>query len=128
VIPVARIPKTTSGKIQRHVLEKDYAEGAYEETLTTLARLRAASQEGDQITRTAIETRLKEIVDAALEDKGIGIHESLFEIGTSSLALVEIHERIEAVFPGQIDITDLFDYPTIAELAAHLEAKLNATA
>ncbi|MDQ3731740.1 MAG: AMP-binding protein [Pseudomonadota bacterium] len=128
VIPVARIPKTTSGKIQRHVLEKDYAEGAYEETLTTLARLRAASQEGDQITRTVIDTRLKEIVDAVLEDKGIGIHESLFEIGTSSLALVEIHERIEAVFPGQIDITDLFDYPTIAELAAHLEAKLNATA
>ncbi len=127
VIPVTRIPKTTSGKTQRHVLEKDYAAGAYEETLATLARLRAEAHEGSEITRTVIETRLKEIVDAALKDKCIGIHESLFEIGTSSLVLIEIHEGIEAIYPGQIDLTDLFDYPTIAELASHLETKLNAT-
>jgi acyl-CoA synthetase (AMP-forming)/AMP-acid ligase II/acyl carrier protein len=124
VIPVARIPKTTSGKTQRHLLEKEYAQGAYDETLAMLARLHEATHHEDEGGCTAIESRLKEIVDAALKDKRIGIHESLFEIGTSSLVLVEIHEGIEAAFPGQIDITDLFDYPTVAELAAHLETKM----
>jgi len=37
--------------------------------------------------------------------------------------LVEIHEGIEAAYPGQVDITDLFDYPTIAELAAFMQSK-----
>jgi acyl-CoA synthetase (AMP-forming)/AMP-acid ligase II/acyl carrier protein len=124
VIPVQRIPKTTSGKVQRHLLDKDYVQGAYDPVLAELAKLRSASHGEIDGGRTAIEERLKQICDEALEDKRIGLHDSLFEVGASSLVLVKIHEGIEAVYPGQIDITDLFDYPTVAELAAHLEAKL----
>ncbi|MGH8501478.1 MAG: non-ribosomal peptide synthetase [Gammaproteobacteria bacterium] len=125
VIPVARIPKTTSGKVQRHALARDYAQGAFNETLVALAKLRKPARAGDQHAHSAIEHKLKQICDAALGDKAIGIHESLFEVGTSSLVLVEIHEGIEAAYPGQVDITDLFDYPTIAELAAYLRTRLD---
>ncbi|HEX2239218.1 MAG TPA: AMP-binding protein [Gammaproteobacteria bacterium] len=124
VIPVKRIPKTTSGKVQRHLLERQYAQGAYDEALTLLSGLHAKTHAKTEKDSTEVEQKLKQICDTALKDKRVGIHDSLFEIGTSSLALVEIHEGIEAAFPGLIDITDLFDYPTIAELAAHLEAKL----
>jgi fengycin family lipopeptide synthetase D len=51
----------------------------------------------------------------------------LFEIGASSLKLIEIHESIDKDFPGLVDLTELFDYPTIAQLAKHLEGKLKAT-
>ena len=44
VVPVKRIPKTTSGKIQRHVLERSYAEGEFAAELAELARLRAAQR------------------------------------------------------------------------------------
>jgi acyl-CoA synthetase (AMP-forming)/AMP-acid ligase II/acyl carrier protein len=127
VIPVKHIPKTTSGKVQRHLLERKYAEGDYDEVLSRLdKRPAAAPGNGADAARTAIENKLKAICDAVLKDKCIGVHDSLFEMGTSSLVLVEIHEGIEAVFPGRIDITDLFDYPTIAELAAYLDDNANA--
>ena len=35
--------------------------------------------------------------------------------------LVKIHEDIEARFPDRVEITDLFEYPTIAALAAYLD-------
>jgi len=47
-------------------------------------------------------------------------------LGASSLKLIEIHENIDRDFPNLIDLTELFDHPTIAELAKHLEAKLKA--
>jgi len=45
----------------------------------------------------------------------------LFEIGISSLSLTQIHERLDQLFPDQVDLTDLFDYPSIAQLATFLE-------
>ena len=124
VVPVKRIPKTTSGKIQRHLLEESYADGEFDTELGELAALRAA-QRGPQVrSRTEIEEKLKTICDAALEGKRIDIHDNLFEIGASSLKLIEIHEQIDREYPGKVDLTELFDFPTIAELAQHLESKL----
>ena len=45
-------------------------------------------------------------------------------MGVNSLKLVEIHERIEREFPGRIDLMELFDFSTIAELTQRLETKL----
>jgi acyl-CoA synthetase (AMP-forming)/AMP-acid ligase II/acyl carrier protein len=126
VIPVKRISKTTSGKIQRHLLEESYAEGEFDAELRELAALRASQQGPEVGSRTAIEDKLKTICDAALEGKRVDIHDNLFEIGASSLKLIEIHEQIDRQYPGLVDLTELFDYPTIGELARHLEDKLAA--
>jgi aryl carrier-like protein len=125
VVPVKRIPKTTSGKIQRHLLEEDYVTGVYDAELKELDGLREqlAAAGGAKATSNEIERQLKEICDAALE-RNIDVHDNLFEIGASSLKLIEIHERIDRVFPGQVDLTEMFDFPTIAELSKHLEGKL----
>jgi acyl-CoA synthetase (AMP-forming)/AMP-acid ligase II/acyl carrier protein len=124
VVPVKRIPKTTSGKIQRHLLEENYADGEFDAELRELAALRAARQGPEVGSRTAIEDKLKTICDAALEGKRVDIHDNLFEIGASSLKLIEIHEQIDREYPGKVDLTELFDFPTIAELAQHLQSKL----
>ncbi len=124
VVPVKRIPKTTSGKIQRHLLEQGYVEGEFAAELAELAALRASLRGPASASRSAIEDQLKSICDAALEGKKIDLHDNLFEIGASSLKLIEIHEQIDRLYPGQVDLTELFEYPTIAELARHLEAKL----
>ncbi len=124
VVPVKRIPKTTSGKIQRHLLEESYAAGEFDSELRELAALRAARQGPEVSSRTAIEDKLKTICDTALEGKRVDIHDNLFEIGASSLKLIEIHEQIDREYPGKVDLTELFDFPTIAELAQHLQSKL----
>ncbi len=124
VIPVKRIPKTTSGKIQRHLLEESYVDGEFDADLAELAGLRAAQRGPAQRARSDLEEQLKAICDAALEGKRVEVNDNLFEVGASSLKLIEIHEQIDRLYPGQIDLTELFDFPTIAELARHLEGKL----
>jgi acyl-CoA synthetase (AMP-forming)/AMP-acid ligase II/acyl carrier protein len=126
VVPVKRIPKTTSGKIQRHLLEESLVAGEFDAELQELAALRAALRGTESSSRTEIEDKLKTICDAALPGKRVDVHDNLFEIGASSLKLIEIHEQIDREYPGQIDLTELFDFPTIAELAKHLETKLAA--
>jgi acyl-CoA synthetase (AMP-forming)/AMP-acid ligase II/acyl carrier protein len=124
VVPVKRIPKTTSGKIQRHLLGQQFVDGEFDAERAELARLRAAGQAPETDSLTAIEEKLKTICDAALEGKRVDVHDNLFEIGASSLKLIEIHEQIDREYPGKVDLTELFDYPTIADLARHLESKL----
>lgn len=124
VVPVKRIPKTTSGKIQRHLLEQSYLDGEFAAELAQLSVLRASRRGAGVPTRGAIEARLKDICDAALGGRSVGVTDNLFELGASSLKLIEIHEQIDRDYPGQLDLTELFDHPTIAELAHHLESKL----
>jgi acyl-CoA synthetase (AMP-forming)/AMP-acid ligase II/aryl carrier-like protein len=126
VIPTKRIPKTTSGKVQRHLLEQSYIEGEFDGELAELQRLRESQGGAAQVSGTDLENRLQAICETALPGKRIDVNDNLFEIGASSLKLIEIHENVDRDFPGLIDLTELFDHPTIAELAKHLEAKLEA--
>jgi len=128
VVPVKRIPKTTSGKVQRHLLEESYLNGEFAAELAELETLRAAQRGPQSSSLSEIAGKLKGICDAALEGKRVDIHDNLFELGASSLKLIEIHESIDREWPGQVDLTELFDFPTIAELARHLETKLATTA
>jgi acyl-CoA synthetase (AMP-forming)/AMP-acid ligase II/aryl carrier-like protein len=127
VIPTKRIPKTTSGKVQRHLLEQAYIDGEFDAELKELESLRQAQGGAAQVSGTELETRLQSICEAALPGKRIDVHDNLFDIGASSLKLIEIHEHVDRDFPGLIDLTELFDYPTIAQLAKHLEGKLKAS-
>ncbi|MEO8063333.1 MAG: non-ribosomal peptide synthetase [Pseudomonadota bacterium] len=128
VVPVKRVPKTTSGKIQRGLLAADYENGVFATEMTEIGSLRAQLEAagGAKATSTEIERKIKDICDAALE-RNIDVNDNLFEIGASSLKLIEIHEQIDRIYPGMIDLTELFDFPTIAELSRHLEGKLAAT-
>jgi len=128
VIPTKRIPKTTSGKVQRHLLEASYLEGEFEAELAELEALRKTLAGGPHVSGTELEMRLQSICEAALPGRRIEVTDNLFEIGASSLKLIEIHENVDREFPGLIDLTELFDHPTIAALAKHLEGKLKAAA
>jgi acyl carrier protein len=92
--------------------------------LAELARLREAQRGHTSRSRTQIEETLQRICNAALEGKRVGVDDNLFELGASSLKLIEIHEQIDREYPNEIDLTEIFDFPTIAELARHLENKL----
>jgi len=124
VIPAARIPKTTSGKIQRYLLGESYRRGEFTDVLVRLHDVSAAVSGSVIETHSEIEKNLKEICDAFLTDKPIGVHDNIFELGTSSLTLAQIYQRVETIYPGQLEVTDFFDYPTVAELAKYLEGRL----
>jgi acyl-CoA synthetase (AMP-forming)/AMP-acid ligase II/acyl carrier protein len=124
VVPVRRIPKTTSGKVQRVALENAFMAGEFAAELAELARLREAAHVHTHEATGTVEQRIKAIVDDALAGRRVEVDDNLFEIGASSLTLIQIHERIDREFPGLVDLTEIFDFPTVAELASHIEAKL----
>ena len=122
VVPVRRIPKTTSGKVQRHLLEEEYLAGAHAADLAALHAL-AAQQGAPLAGASTVEAELQAICDAALAGRRIGAHDSLFDVGVSSLKLVAIHEQVEQRWPGAVDVTDIFDHPSIAELARLIQSR-----
>jgi acyl-CoA synthetase (AMP-forming)/AMP-acid ligase II/acyl carrier protein len=123
VIPVTRIPKTTSGKLQRSVLANAYLNGEYDEALAELQSLLAVSHVAGNEALSSTEQRIKTICDEIVKDKAIGLQDNFFETGISSLTLTEIHQGIDEIYPGLLDITDLFEHQTISELATFLEQK-----
>jgi acyl-CoA synthetase (AMP-forming)/AMP-acid ligase II len=125
VVPVRRIPKTTSGKIQRHVLEQEYLAGAFASELNELAKLKRADP-APAVVGGDIEQALRDICEQELEGRAIDRDESLFDIGASSIKLLAIHQRLERAWPGMVDVTDIFDHPSVAELARFIEQKLAA--
>jgi acyl-CoA synthetase (AMP-forming)/AMP-acid ligase II/aryl carrier-like protein len=125
VVPVKRIPKTTSGKIQRHLLEQQLVDGEFAAELAEVAKHGGAlAAGGDAASGGSIEERLLGICNVVLAPRRISAQDNLFEIGASSLKLIEIHEQIDRDYPDIVDLTELFDHPTIEALARHLSEKL----
>jgi acyl-CoA synthetase (AMP-forming)/AMP-acid ligase II/acyl carrier protein len=115
VIPVARIPKTTSGKVQRVKLLEAYVDGDFDAVLEELV------PGADAFDDDPLVAELERICREVAKDRKIGADDNLFEIGVSSLTLTEIALAIDEKFPGKIDISDLFDYPTLRDVAAFLK-------
>jgi acyl-CoA synthetase (AMP-forming)/AMP-acid ligase II/acyl carrier protein len=126
VVPVARMPKTTSGKLQRTALAEAYASGEFAAELAEFDRAWAQVHGQGRAAVGGIERQLKAIVDDALPGRNVDVDDNLFEIGASSLTLIQIHEKIDELFPGTVDLTELFDFPSVSQLARHLESKLGA--
>lgn len=127
VIPVNRIPKTTSGKFQRRLLADAYESGEYDEVLKQLASLadeQLAENNNNDITQ--LQNSLIKICNSVLENQKLGLDDNFFEIGISSLALSEMHQCIDDRYPDEVDITDLFEYQTINALSVFMEEKIES--
>jgi acyl-CoA synthetase (AMP-forming)/AMP-acid ligase II/acyl carrier protein len=124
VVPVKRIPKTTSGKLQRNALARAYEEGEFAAEIAEFDRAWAEAHSHGRAAKGRIEQQLKAIVDDAMPGKHVDIDDNLFDVGASSLTLIQIHEKIDELYPGAVDLTELFDFPTISMLARHLEEKV----
>jgi acyl-CoA synthetase (AMP-forming)/AMP-acid ligase II/acyl carrier protein len=120
VIPVARIPKTTSGKVQRAKLLQSYFDGEFD---AVLAELRPGDGPTTATDEDPLVAELEIICREFSKDRHIGPDENLFEVGVSSLTLTEIVLAIDEKHPGKLDISDLFDYPTLREVAAFIREK-----
>lgn len=124
VIPVKRIPKTTSGKVQRRILGDAYANGDYADVLAEINKLKQPQQASSDENLSPLEQELKSICDDVIEESTLGVNDNFFESGISSLTLAEIHQQIDDRYPDKVDVVDLFEYQTITDLANFMQDKL----
>jgi len=132
VLPITKVPKTTSGKVQRSALANEYLDGVHDNIIQELKKITeqhagvgndTAEVGGDETVKI-----IMKICKEVLTDKVFTADDSLLELGASSLALVEIHTSLDETFPDQIEITDLVDHPTVTELASFVRQKQSLTA
>ena len=116
VIPVRKIPKTTSGKIQRAAMLNAYLDGEFDEVLGNMT----ASLSDEGVDDDPLVAELELICREFSKELTIGPDDNLFEVGISSLTLTEIALGVDERYPGKLDISDIFDYPTLREIADFL--------
>ena len=122
VIPVSVIPKTTSGKLRRYALRQSYCDGEFAAVLAELETMRGEAC-GHEPGFSVMERQLLDICASSLGDVRFQPNDNFFEIGMNSLKLVEIHELLDRHFPAQLEISDIFDHPSLSKLAAFLETR-----
>ncbi|HEX2924724.1 MAG TPA: amino acid adenylation domain-containing protein [Ruminiclostridium sp.] len=122
IIPVKKIPKTTSGKVERYKLALKYLDGEFKNETAELEKLiqdefKGRESAGDH---DEIEERLINIWKEVVGTEEINPDISLFELGANSLNAAKIQSRIYKEFGIDIPMTQIFSTPTVRELAAYL--------
>ncbi|WP_437931313.1 amino acid adenylation domain-containing protein [Sorangium sp. So ce291] len=116
------IPKTSSGKIQRGACRAAFLAGDLEE----LARgaLDAGAPDGRAIDApaTEMEREVASIWREVIGAERVGATDSFFEMGGDSLAAMQVVGRVEARTGLRVELSALFEEPTVRGLARRLDA------
>ena len=77
--------------------------------------------------RTATEKQLAELWSEFLHVSQVGIDDSFFELGGNSLTVVRMVNAFYSRFGKELPAIKVFQHPTIAKLAAHIELSAAST-
>ncbi|MFD2171166.1 amino acid adenylation domain-containing protein [Tumebacillus lipolyticus] len=145
LIKPASIPKTSSGKIQRHLCKERYLHGGLDVLLQSeidgvQEGAAISSADSNALTREDLLSKAageRQAVLAAhlleqasrvlkVSSAQLSIERSLNAVGLDSLMAVELKHEVEASFGVELPLTRLLDGPSLAELAAEVLAQIES--
>jgi amino acid adenylation domain-containing protein len=103
------IPRLINGKVDRAALPVP-------------DRDRARAEQTFEPPRTPVEEKLAQLFADVLAVSRVGIHESFFDLGGHSLLATQLVSRIRRGFEIALPVRALFDTPTVAGIARHVDA------
>lgn len=106
---VERFPLTPNKKIDRKALPRP--------------ETKLADRDPEELVEPAgeIEEKIADVWREILGLHDVSSHDNFFELGGHSLLAVQAHREIRESTGKELTVTDIFRFPTIAALAAHLE-------
>jgi len=104
---IPALPLNANGKVDRKSLP------SVDASLAANVGLRVAP-------RDRLESELVRHWEAVLGRTGIGVFDHFFDLGGHSLLVAQAHSRLQELLGREVPIVDLFRFPTIHQLAAHL--------
>jgi amino acid adenylation domain-containing protein len=73
--------------------------------------------------KSEIEAGLLQIWRTVLGSETVGVDDNFFDLGGTSLQLIQVHATIVSIMKCDVSVVDLFQYPRISALAAWLRQK-----
>ncbi len=114
------IPKTSSGKIQRHAARQDFLTGKTESVLHISY---SAAQAETAAPKTDLEAALLEIFEQVLKVSPIGVEQDFFELGGDSLAFLQVVDLVEERLGLNVPLDQPLPAITVRALAEVLRGK-----
>jgi len=105
-IPMPSLPLSANGKIDRSALPPP--------------RILATSETSSEGPVTKLEQVIARLWQDVLRVPSVGLDDNFFDLGGDSLLLIAVHAKLQKEVPTAIQITDLFEFPTIRGLTRHL--------
>jgi acyl carrier protein len=68
-----------------------------------------------------VEQQIASIWAQVLNLENIGIHDNFFELGGHSVLAIQVTSRLRQTFQVEIPLFNLFEVPTVADLAERIE-------
>lgn len=109
IVPLDALPLTPNGKPDRRALPAPDPAGQFAHR--------------DAPPGTALEKQLTEIWQELLGVERVGIHDNFFDLGGHSLSAVQAIVRIQNRLGFDVSVAELFDAPTVSELARILAGR-----
>ena len=114
LIRLSALPHTMNGKVDRTNLPAPGMDGS-----------RAAPYVAP---RTAIEEVIANVWASVLEVERVGVTDSFFDLGGHSLLATQVISRVRSALRVDVGVRQLFEGPTVAELATAVETALKSGA
>lgn len=111
-VELAALPLTPNGKVDRRALPAPDGE-------------RPQLDQGFVQPRTEIEELIAQIWREILKLGGIGVYDNFFELGGHSLLATRVIARLRSSFNVDVALRKLFELPTVAGLAQHIDLLLH---
>ena len=125
MIKVPRIPKTTSGKIQRYVLRENYFKGDYDTFLEELEEIiQRQKAQIQQFTREEIESKILETLNTLLNVNDLTVSVNFFDLGITSLQVMQLKGHLESYIEEDLDEVIFFRYTNAKDLSEYIYNEL----
>jgi amino acid adenylation domain-containing protein len=108
-VRLAALPRTLNGKVDRGALPAPAAASS------------TAEPSVPALPRSDVERVLVEIWCSVLSLPAAGVHDNFFDLGGTSLAAFSVVREIEKRLGVEVAVLRIFEHPTIAAMARHLE-------
>jgi amino acid adenylation domain-containing protein len=113
-IMLEKMPLTPNGKLDRRALPAPDEQ-------------RDATIQGQETARTPVEEVVAGIWAKVLGVEGVSVEANFFEVGGHSLLATQIVSRVRESFGVNLQLRNLFEAPTVAQMAARIEVMIKTS-
>lgn len=82
------------------------------------------TKETEQVFEGNVKQKIHALFCRILNYQEVSAAENFFDLGGSSLQLIQFHSEIEELWPNKMQISDLFEFNTIEKIASFIEGNL----